>query len=268
MAFIRCNFFSETIGYQTNVNVIIPFEKNRKKDGSPDVGKRYPVLYLLHGGGGNQDDWIRYTSIERYAEKYNIAVVMPDVGGNSFYADMAHGYRYFTYLSEELPDYVENYFPVGGCRENRFVAGLSMGGYGSLKWGLNCPEFFEFVADFSGASLITEMFSERGLAGDKGENRNNVVSRNWGSDEELKDSINDTAYLLRRAAQMKDKLPTLYVCIGTEDFSYAYTQRFMEYARQLGLAIIYEEAPGEHNWDFWDPFILKYIKLYVDACGA
>ena len=160
MALIRCGFFSEIIGYQTNINVILPFEKCRFLDGTPNVKKRFPVLYLLHGGGGNQDDWIRYSSIERYAEQYKIAVVMPDVSGNSFYADMAHGYPYFTYLTEELPGLVESYFPIGGCREKRFVAGLSMGGYGSLKWGLCRPEFFGYAASFSGASLIMEMLEE------------------------------------------------------------------------------------------------------------
>lgn len=247
-----------------NLNLILPFEKNREEDGTPRIEERYPVLYLLHGGGGNQDDWVRYTSIERYAEKYKIAVVMPDVSGNSFYADMAHGYRYFTFLSEEIPDFVEHFFPIGGCREKRFVAGLSMGGYGSLKWGLNKPDFFGFVADFSGASLITEMFDKRGLAGDTGEKENNVITRNWGSLEQLKGSESDTAWLLQRAAEMQEQLPKLYVCIGTEDFSYEYTRRFMEYANGLGLDIIYAEAPGEHNWDFWDPFILRYIQMYAE----
>lgn len=263
MALMKCSFFSETVGYQTIVNVILPFEKRRFLDGTPDVKKRYPVLYLLHGGGGNQDDWIRYTSIERYAEQYKIAVVMPDVSGNSFYADMAHGYPYFTYLTEELPRLVESYFPVGGCRERRFVAGLSMGGYGSLKWGLNRPEFFCYVADFSGASLITEMFEKEKLPGICREEENSVISRNWGSMEALAGSESDTAYLLKKAASMKEKLPRLYVCIGTEDFSYEYTKSFMEYAGQLGLDIRYEEGPGEHNWDFWDPYILKYIGMYA-----
>lgn len=251
------------LGYQTNMNVILPFERNRGKSGLPEADHVYPVLYLLHGGGGNQDDWIRYSSIERYAEKYGIAVVMPDVTGNSFYADMAHGYRYFSYLTEELPEYVESYFPIGRSREKRFVAGLSMGGYGSLKWGLNKPEFFSFVADMSGASLVMELFQDREAPGVRDGKQNDTISRNWGSYQELGGSISDTAYLLQEAAKMKSRLPRLYVCIGTEDFSYDYTRSFMEYARKLGLDIIYEEAPGEHNWDFWDPFILRYIQMYV-----
>ena len=265
MALIRCGFFSEIIGYQTNINVILPFEKCRFLDGTPNVKKRFPVLYLLHGGGGNQDDWIRYSSIERYAERYKIAVVMPDVSGNSFYADMAHGYPYFTYLTEELPGLVESYFPIGGCREKRFVAGLSMGGYGSLKWGLCRPEFFGYAASFSGASLIMEMLEERDPKLEWGDDENNVVVRNWGSLEALAGSQSDTAFLLERAASMKERLPKLYVAIGTEDFSYKYTKRFMDYARKLGLDIYYEEGPGEHDWDFWDPCIRKYIGMYAEA---
>lgn len=263
MALMRCNFFSQVIGYKTNVNIILPFEKCRFLDGTPNVKKRFPVLYLLHGGGGNQDDWIRYSSIERYAEQYKIAVVMPDVSGNSFYADMAHGYPYFTYLTEELPELVESYLPIGGCRENRFVAGLSMGGYGSFKWSLNYPEFFSYAANFSGASLITELLEKSNFSGVGDDNENNVVSRNWGSMEALAGSVSDTAYLLERAVSMKEKLPKLYVCIGTEDFSYEYTKKFMAYAGQLGLEILYEESPGEHDWDFWDSCILRYIAMYT-----
>ncbi|MCD7737666.1 MAG: esterase family protein [Lachnospiraceae bacterium] len=265
MAFLRLNYNSTLLGYQTNVNMILPFERKMIREGVIDVSERYPVLYLLHGGGGNQDDWVRYTSIERYAEKYQIAVVMPDVGGNSFYADMKYGYPYFQYLTTELPEWAESYFPIGGKREKRFVAGLSMGGYGSLKWGLNRPEFFCYAADFSGASLITHLFSETGFAGGGERGANSTLVRNWGSMEELEGSGSDTRYLLEQAAKHKEQLPGLYVCIGTEDFSYEYTKEFMEYAGKLGLDIEYEEGPGEHNWDFWDTYILRYIEKYAGA---
>ncbi len=263
MAFMRVSFLSKVLFCHTNINIILPFEGKCREDMTPEVKVRYPVLYLLHGGGGNCDDWIRYSSIERYAEKYGIAVVMPDVSGSSFYADMEHGYDYFAYISDELPDFVESYFPIGGSRCKRFVAGLSMGGYGSLKWGLLKPDFFSWVADMSGASLVMELFTRDGFKSDAAEGKASMPNRNWGGLSKLDGSKSDTAFLLKRAAGMKERLPKLYVCIGTEDFSYQYTQSFMKYANSLGLDIIYEEAPGEHNWDFWDPFILKYIQMYV-----
>lgn len=261
MALMRFSFLSEILGYHTNVNVILPFEGKRNEDMSPDVSEKYPVLYLLHGGGGNQDDWIRYTSVERYAQEKGIAVVMPDVSGSSFYADMVHGYRYFTYISEELPKIVEGYFPIGGSREKRFVAGLSMGGYGSLKWGILRPEFFSHVANMSGASLIVELFNGQNFGQDKNNRKASLVDCAWGGMDKLAGSESDTAYLLEKAATMKDKLPKLFVCIGTEDFSYQYTCDFMAYANKLGLEIQYEEMPGEHNWDVWDHFLVRFMDI-------
>jgi len=265
MAFMRFSFLSEILGYHTSVNIILPFEMQLEDHERVDQEGKYSVLYLLHGGGGNQDDWIRFSSIERYAEKYGIAVVMPDVSGSSFYTDMVHGYQYFTYLSEELPSVMESYFPIGGSREKRFVAGLSMGGYGSLKWGLLKPEFFSYVADMSGASLVMELFQRDGFQHDVAEGKASMFNRNWGGLQKLEGSISDTAYLLKSATSRKDILPKLYVCIGTEDFSYKYTQSFLKYADELGIDILYEEAKGGHDWDFWDKFIVRFICLCVEG---
>ena len=86
-------------------------------------------------------DWIRYTSIERYADKYNIAVVMPEVDGSCFYADMKHGYNYFTYLTEEVVAVAEGLLPVNKEPEKRLVAGLSMGVDGGIG------STYNFMAD-------------------------------------------------------------------------------------------------------------------------
>lgn len=99
----------------------------------------YPVLYLLHGLSDDHTIWHRRTSIERYVSALGLAVVMPNVG-KSFYTDMANGGNYFTFITEELPTLVQSYFPVSAKREDNFIAGLSMGGYGAFKVALSCPE--------------------------------------------------------------------------------------------------------------------------------
>ena len=247
MAFMRCSFFSEIIGYQTNINIIIPFEKC-----STGGAGRYPVLYLLHGGGGNQDDWVRYTSIERYAEKYDIAVVMPDVSGNSFYADMAHGYRYFEYLTEELPEIMEGYFPIGGCRERRFVAGLSMGGYGAFKLGLRCPETFSCAASLSGALDFGTFYNRTKpgfaelIAGDH--------------DTEFVGSDNDLFAVAERLIKSGRPLPKLWQWCGTEDFLIGDNRRMRDHLLNLGYDLTYQESEGNHNWAFWDKWIQAILE--------
>ena len=92
MGLLHFDYLSQVLGYHTNLYFILPACTHEGK--APAA-----TLYLLHGGSGNGMDWIRYTSIERYADKYNIAVVLPEVDGSCFYADMKHGYKYFTYYN-------------------------------------------------------------------------------------------------------------------------------------------------------------------------
>src|SRR6476620_8206090 len=110
MAHLRCDFFSEALSLSTTMTVILPQQTStqigitsRHNHGLP------PVLYLLHGLSDDDTIWVRRTSIERYAAPLGLAVVMPQVQ-RSFYADEAHGSRYWTYLSEELPDVVDSFF--------------------------------------------------------------------------------------------------------------------------------------------------------------
>jgi S-formylglutathione hydrolase FrmB len=151
MGLMHFSFLPQSLGYHTNVYIILPYDSSKEM-------KPYQVLYLLHGGGGNAMDWIRFSCIERYAEENNIAVVMPEVS-NSFYADMAHGYRYYTYLTEELPMVLNSILPLSDQREDRFVAGFSMGGYGAFKWAFDKPEYFAAAANLSGISFTEEMFT-------------------------------------------------------------------------------------------------------------
>lgn len=259
MGFMKFSFMSKTLGYHTNVYLIIPADQFPNRDKSPREVygelKKFPTLYLLHGGSGNGLDWTRFTSIERYANDHHIAVVMPEVLGDCFYTDMVHGNNYFTYISEELPVVMERNFPLSPKREDRFVAGLSMGGYGAFKWAFRKPEFFSAAANLSGASLIVDLFSGDWI--DK--NENSVVNNCFGSLDRLRGSEDDTKFLIDRAAAENTDLPALYAAIGTEDFSYDFTRQYVAYAESKGLKIKYEEGPGFHDWKFWDEYIQRVL---------
>src|SRR3954451_5213569 len=133
MALVRCDFFSDVLELSTSMTVILPQSTSAQigMSGSAAVGDP-PVLYLLHGLSDDDTSWLRRTSVERYAAALGLAVVMPQVH-RSFYTDEAHGSRYWTFLSEELPALVSRFFRVSQERRDTFVAGLSMGGYGALK---------------------------------------------------------------------------------------------------------------------------------------
>ena len=254
MGLMHFSFLPQSLGFHTNVYIILPCDRSKEM-------QAFPVLYLLHGGAGNAQDWIRYTSIERYAKDHGIAVVMPEVGGSSFYGDMVHGYRYYTYLTEELPRVLNCFLPISKRREDRIVAGLSMGGYGAYKWAFDKPDYFFAAANFSGFSFLDEIFNKQagGFARAEQEGEKGICSLVWGGYEKLLGTKNDTRYMVTHALESKAVLPRLYAAIGTEDFSYEPGKRYLEFMKENGIEVEYEEMSGAHEWKVWDTAIQHFI---------
>ncbi len=254
MGLMHFSFLPQSLGFHTNVYIILPHDSSKER-------KPYPVLYLLHGGAGNAQDWIRYSCIERYAEENEITVVMPEVGSSSFYGDMVHGYKYYTYLAEELPMVLNCFLPISNKREERFVAGFSMGGYGAFKWAFDHPEYFSAAGNLSGISFLEEIFDEeRGeFAKHAKTDPKGICNLVWGGFEQLKDTKNDTRYMVTHAIEKGDDLPRLYAAIGREDFSYDCAQNYLAFLKSKGIEIFYEEMEGGHEWKVWDAAIQHFI---------
>lgn len=258
MAYIKTHFFSTALCFGTDINVFIPTPDadellTGKKNDYFVPGVKYQVLYLLHGAYGDYTDWLHLTSIERYAQDHKLAVIMPSAA-NSFYQNMNYGSDYLTYISEELPKFCEANFPISTKREDTFVAGLSMGGYGALKIALERPDKFSCAASLSGAidldavigmlgSMPGSPFDYAVLFGDK---------KVAGSDADLFQMIKD----LKAAGK---PLPKVYQAIGTEDFLYEANQSAKQKLEALGVDLTYEEGPGIHNWIFWDAYIQRAL---------
>src|SRR5215207_2596202 len=153
MILTEVNFMSETLGLLSSMYVLLP---QRKLADAQKKQRKLRTLYLLHGHSDDHTAWQRFTSIERYAEGLNLAVVMPAVH-LSFYNDMAHGLKYWQFISEEVPAVVRDLFPLSSERKDNFVAGLSMGGYGAFKLVLTHPDRFAAAASLSGALDINEV---------------------------------------------------------------------------------------------------------------
>ena len=255
MAFIQCSFHSDVLGKACSMNVLLP-QKVTTQIGMTSSGSRsdLPVLYLLHGLSDDHSIWMRRTSIERYAASYPLAIVMPD-GGRSFYTDMKYGAKYWTFLSEELPEIVCSLFPVSRRREDTFAAGLSMGGYGALKLGLRCPEKFAAVA---GMSSVTDYLEFLHMLADRGEDGKAEALRFFGTLENIPEK-EDLFALAAQAAQNTVK-PKVFQCCGTEDMLYDMNIRFRDKVSALDLDYIYHEAPGVHSWEFWDFWIQEILK--------
>lgn len=251
MALIHCNFFSHALGVCASMDVILPQPQPDKDGQITPPTKKYPVLYLLHGHSDDHTIWQRRTAIERYVETTNLAVVMPAVN-LSFYCDMAVGPKYWTFISEELPVVVRSFFPISAEREDNFVAGLSMGGFGAFKLALNHPERYCAAASLSGA---LDMIAHAG----------NRVARPgfkyiFGPVKSMPESQNDLFCQAKKVAESEVENFRLYQWCGKDDFLYQENIKFRDFVQPLGLDLAYSEGPGGHEWVHWDRQIRLVIK--------
>ncbi len=253
MALIHCHFFSQILGQMSTMSVIIPDPGPRVAGVTPNTRPaRYPTLYLLHGLSDDHTTWQRRTAIERYVEGLNLAVVMPAVQ-RSFYTDMVTGPRYWTFISEEVPAVARHFFPLSEDRNENYVAGLSMGGYGAFKLALTYPERYAAAASLSGALDVVRLAQAGHDAGQR------ELQHIFGEAGALGDSPNDLFSLAAQAVAPGRSRPRLYQWCGTEDFLYADNVHFREHAESLGLAVTYEEGPGGHEWSCWDAQIQQVL---------
>lgn len=156
MALMHVDFFSNALGMCTQMDVILPQQTRGQIGMEGKAGDRFPTLFLLHGMSDDHTIWQRRTSIERYVADLNLAVVMPTTH-LAWYSDTQYGYRYWEYISHELPEICRSFFRgMSDRREDTFAAGLSMGGYGAFKLGLRASDTFSAAASLSGGLDIVD----------------------------------------------------------------------------------------------------------------
>lgn len=260
MALIHLDFHSDALGMAVNADVILP-QKSYTLIGM-DTGSEtetYKTLYLLHGLSDDHTIWQRRTSIERYAAAHNLAVVMPNAH-RSWYTDMAHGGRYFTYVAEELPKVCRSFFRgMSERREDNFIAGLSMGGYGALKIAYTYPERFAAAASLSGALDVHAIASGEML------DSNRYWTDLFGEIDAIPGSKHDVYALLQNAVAAGKAIPRSYLWCGTEDWLLGANRKMKAELEELGIEHLYEESAGNHAWEYWDDKIRRAIRYFLEV---
>ena len=255
MALIHMHLYSNALGSADEVNIILP-ENARSGLPTGNPTETYKTLWLLHGLNGDHNSWLRETAIERYVKKYRIAVVMPNVN-RSWYTDTVDRVKYFTYITEELPKILRSYFKgMSDKREDNYIAGLSMGGYGAVKAALTYPENYAAFASLSGSLDITR----RGRSINIPEWRR-VFKADLVSGEELDNTPNDLFWLAEKNIQEGKDLPRYYQWCGTEDELIKVNRRFHDHLVKLGFDHVCEEGPGDHSWPWWDEHIHDVLRF-------
>ena len=248
MAILQCELRGDSIRRDTSLVVILPQDKFRNKDPAA-------VLYLLHGRRQNAQAWMRYSRIESYAEKYNIAVVMPEVQ-LSFYNDMRHGGAFFTYITQELPDLSGKMFHIPVEPERTYVAGLSMGGYGTLRCIFNRPDLYAGGASFSAVTDIHWRLRETRET-DPGYRDLQAVFGAMPEADASEDLFSPSAPVFKTSRR-----PKLYISCGISDARYEQNVRLSEFLKEQGYNHEFQEWPGDHDWDFWDLSIQKALGFF------
>lgn len=261
MAFMQVNFSSETLKRKVPMTVILPADKPLGTGGT-DRQQPFRTMYLLHGLLGNCMDWALQTNIQILAMEKNLAVIMPS-GDNSFYVDSpVPNNDYGAFIGEELVSVTRRMFPLSRRREDTFIAGLSMGGFGALRNGLKYHETFGYIVALSSALNIFEipaedpercLFREDACFGDLEQARK--------TDKNPRVALEN---LRAASADSSVKKPKIYMACGLQDSLLGVNRIFRDLLRENHMDVTYEETEGMHNWAFWDsqlPKIMKWLPL-------
>lgn len=239
-------FQSKIVGASLPYNVILPADYETAKT------TRYPVLYLLHGLTGHYPDWVSRSNVADYARAYRMIVVTPE-GNDSWYID-----KYESYILEELIPDVQRRYRTIEARYGRAIAGLSMGGYGAIKFGLKSPATFVFAASMSGAFGVTR-FTEKD------------VSQLWHASLKLFGPLgsetrkaNDLYEIIEKLpASRIASLPYFYFDCGTEDAPqiFSYNQQLERLMFDKKIPHEFRQLPGDHSWAYWDQQIQPILAI-------
>ena len=255
MVVINCNIYSPSLRIKTDVTVILPFYHpdeivaGRQETMFP-TGKKYQVLWLLHGGNGNDCDYVNYTNIVRYANDHMLAVVMP-TGYNMNTDDHQPGMKMCTFIGEELPHFMRNVFPLSDKREDNFIGGLSMGSNGAQKVAVRYPENYAAVLAMSAGSFAP-----------KPKNADGSIKRSFNTGMPMPphkpNEMEENIEILKKDIADGKKLPKFFMIWGEKDIARDGQKRSTDFLIEQGCDVWWEEVPGlGHEWDLWDMTLKK-----------
>ena len=249
MALLQVNYLSQALFRTVTLNVILPADKF---DADTDrylnkKNHKYKTLYLLHGLLGNYTDWVSQTRIQKWAEEKNLAVVMPS-GDNAFYFKSRTPWNdYETFIGKELVEMTRRMFPLSEKREDTFIAGLSMGGYGALRNGIVFSETFSCAAGLSSALHLFDDLSEEADIG---------LFDNFKTAS--KTALNPKVAVKEMLKEGRP-VPKIYMACGTQDDLMKANEDFRDYLRKNKIDVTWDEDDYGHDWDFWDSQIKKVL---------
>jgi putative tributyrin esterase len=260
MALFQVDLFSKSLERKTCFHMVIPNDVPPMMiEGNDNYNRKMKTLFLLHGYSGSSNDWLLGSPVQDLATKYNMAILMPS-GDNSFYLNgIGKGRAYCRLVGEELVDYIRRTFNLAIDKEDTFIAGLSMGGFGAIHTGLYYPETFSKIVGLSSALIIHNIKNKKEGFEDPIADYGYYYSC-FGDLDKLEESENNPEYLIKALKRDNKPIPQMYIACGTEDFLIEENRAFHKFLQNEDVAVEYIESPGTHDWAFWNHYLEPSIK--------
>jgi putative tributyrin esterase len=244
-------FQSESLARPMRYRILLP-------EGYSASARSYPVLYLLHGWHGDYLNWTTLTNLTQYAEKLPIIIVMPDAG-DSWYVNSASvpQDKFEQYIIRDIIGEVDQHWRTLRSPHRRAIAGLSMGGYGAVKFALKFPGSFGFAGSISGAFNA----AQPELAESRADLAPSLVSA-YGPSKSAVRAENDIYQLADHVTA--SAIPYVYLDCGNRDVSFLQSNRNLAAKfSERKIAYEYHETPGAHTWQYWDERLPDLLKAVV-----
>ncbi len=253
MAFAELTLRSTVLEMDVKVDVMLP--ENRHNTVRED--KKYPVLYILHGYKEDNSTWARLSNLPLLVRDLPLIVCTVSCY-NGFYTNHTEGMQLNDWIAKELPVKLANYFPVSEKREDTYIMGESMGGYGTMRLALGHPEVYGHACVLSaGAMGSGNFYSNRGPM------KKATAERIFGPEEEFENSDNNLLHLLKKVNDSEGPKPEMQFYCGTEDGGYPGVVKTVDFVKENcpNIPLINAEFwHGKHDFYFWNQAIPKALK--------
>ncbi|MGN6711610.1 alpha/beta hydrolase [Anaerocolumna jejuensis] len=265
MALIQVDFFSDSLRRTVNFQALLPNDLPKlMREDNIHYERPMKTLYLLHGYSGNNKDWLLNSPVQELSVKYNMAIIFP-AGENSFYVDAkSTGRAYGTFIGEELTAYVQNLFHLSPKREDTFIGGLSMGGFGAIQNGLKYNNTFSKIIALSSALIIHQIKNK------KEDFKNEIADYYYyhlifGNLDELEGSDKNPETLIKGLKMAGRNIPEIFMACGREDFLIEENRSFVKFLEKEEVRATYIEDTGVHDWAFWTRYLEPAIKWLLES---
>jgi S-formylglutathione hydrolase FrmB len=255
MASIQATFFAKSMKRQVTFNAFIPKEK-MDIPGFPAPPEPMKTIILLHGFSGIGTDWAYGTRVQELSMRHNIAVLLPS-GENSFYLDDVEKGEFFgEYVGRELIEFARSLFGLSSRREDTYIGGFSMGGYGAIRNGLKYHENFGGIVALSSALIVKDISKiQPGYSNSIADYA--YYRRVFGEPGLLIGSDKDPETLVESLRESGGTPPGIFMACGTDDFLIAENRDLHDFFVRKNIEHTYLEGPGAHTYAFWDTYIEK-----------